>query len=105
MRAFEIYVKDKKAQCDVPKMHVRADTVERFPVYLRSGLETKYKLENLIFSKNPKGALTQDRLNDTAIMLKDKNESPGAPKFSVRLTAKGSNPKVGKLDPIIVNED
>ena len=108
MRAFEIYVSKEnnvsKVSCDIPKMHVPPGTQENFAVYLKTGLETKYKLANLRFKNNQNGALTQQRLNESTIILHDENKSPGEPKFSVALTPKGSNPKVAKLDPVVVNE-
>ena len=104
MRAFEIYVRNKKVACDLPSIHVPPHTHEDFAVFLKSGLEIKYKLKNLIISNNPRGALTQQRLNESAIILHDENNRPGTPKFSVALTPRGKNPNVTKLDPMVVNE-
>ncbi len=105
MRTFEIYVNNEnKVSCDTPKMHVPPGYQEDFAVHLRAGLETKYKMKNLRFKDNAEAWLTQQRLNDSTIIVHDINDSPSEPKFSVALTPKGSNPKVAKLDPVVVNE-
>lgn len=105
MRTFEIYVKGKKAACDTPIMHVPPYIHEDFAVYLKPGLEKKYKLDDLVIKNNKGNWLTQQRINDATIMLHDHNQSPGRPKFCVSLTPRGTaNPKVAKLDPIFVNE-
>lgn len=104
MRDFEIYVKGKKVACDKPSVHVPPHIHEDFAVHLKSGLERKYKLDDLIIKRNRGGWLTQQRLNASTIILHDNNKSPGKPKFSVTLTPIGRNPTVTKLDPIVVNE-
>ena len=107
MRSFEIYVNGKDVACDTPAMHVPPDTVENIAVYLRSGLEDKYTMENLLIRGNPEKWLSQQRLNTSTIVLHDDNrhKKPGSPKFSIKLTPKSDEiPKVNKLDPIVVNE-
>lgn len=105
MRAFQISVNNKnEVTCDIPTIHVPPDTHENFPVYLKSNIVTKYKLDNLRFSGNSGAWLTQQRLNDTTIILHDDNTSPSKPKFTVTLTPRGKNSKVKKLDPRVVNE-
>ena len=104
MRAFEIYVRDNEVKCDIPSIHVPPYTEEDFAVYLKSDIVTKYKMNNLRFSDNSKAWLTQQRLNDSTIILHDTNDSPSKPKFTVSLTPRQGNPKVTKLDPRVVNE-
>ena len=104
MRAFEISVRDEKVVCDIPKMHVPPDHTECFAVYLKKGLETQYKLKNVKFEGEASGPLTQQGLNDSVIIVKDENRSPGELKFTVALTPREGNPKPADLDPIFVNE-
>ena len=106
MRAFEIYVKGNQVACDIPKMHVSEDLKENFAVHLKSDLETEYILADLSFEDNERPWLTQQRLNNSTIILKDNNAEPSRPKFIVKLTSRGSSPKPTptSLDPYIVNE-
>ncbi len=85
-------------------MHVPPNIQEDFAVYLKSGIETKYKLDSLRFKDNAKAWLTQQRLNDSTIILHDDNKSPSRPKFTVALTPRKGKSKPTKLDPRVVNE-
>jgi len=105
MRGFEIYVKDKKVDCDLPALHVPPNHIENIAVYLKAGLEDKYKLDDLDIKKND--CLKPQRLNESTIILRDENDHGKScqVKFGVTLTPRksGAN-KPQKLDPIIVNE-
>ena len=107
MRNFEIYVENGKVACDKDVMHVRPDTVENIAVFLKSGLEEEYTMDNLVIKDNSEPWLTPQRLNTSTIILHDNNmnNKPGKPRFCVKLTPRGPGiPKVKKLDPMVVNE-
>ena len=104
MRSFQISVRDEEVKCDIPTMHVPPDIKENFAVYLEDDIVCKYKLDDLEFSDNEEAWLTQQRLNDTTIILRDNNKSESEPKFTVKLIPRGDNPEVDELDPRVVNE-
>jgi len=107
MRTFEVYIKNGKVVCDKDVMHMGPDAIENFAIFLRSGLEEDYKMDNLVITNDHENRLIPQRLNTSTIILHDNNmnkKKPGRPKFCVKLTPRGSNPKVKKLDPMVVNE-
>lgn len=106
MRTFHAYVDEKtgKVGCKPPTMHV-PHGYEEFAVYLDDKWVRKYKLFVDIDGAS-EACIEKQRLNTSAIVLKDDNTAPCEAKFSIELKPlPGSRaPGVKPLDPIFVNE-